>query len=450
MKILQIVHGFPPKNIAGTEVYTHSLSSELAKNHEVFVFHRVNDWHASEYEILRKKEGNLNIVTINNTFRLCNTFEDTYQNDQIAEKFSYVLDEIMPDIVHIQHLLYLSITIIKKIKERRLPIVFTLQDYWMFCPQGQLFKKNLTSCQNQDLDECADCVRYQLGIRRNISSIYHFFKQHLPEKLCFVSKNLYLSFAKCFWMKQKNTEKSLIDRIFFMREICSQVDLFIAPSEFIKNKFIEFGIREEKIKHLPYGIPKVDVRKVPPAPSEITRFGFIGNLLPAKGVHILIQSFNAIDPDRAELKIYGRASSYKSSLENYKGSIKKAARHKNIHWMGGVDNEEISRVLKNLDILIVPSLWDENSPLVIQEAFLAKVPVIASRLGGIPELVKDNINGLLFKAGDARELRLKIQEIIKNPGLILKLKTYIPPVESIEDHAKKIEEIYTDLIREAK
>jgi len=217
----------------------------------------------------------------------------------------------------------------------------------------------------------------------------------------------------------------------------------------MRRKFLESGIQEEKIKHLPYGFPALDFKSAESMPSKMIRFGFIGSLMSAKGVHILIQSFNGIDPDKAELKIYGRASSYKSSLENYEGSLRKAARHKNIHWMGGIDHEEIAQVLKNLDVLIVPSLWDENLPLVIQEAFLAKVPVIASRLGGIPELVKDNISGLLFKAGDALELRLKIQKIINNPGLILKLKTNIPPVENMEDHAKKIEEIYANLIKEA-
>jgi len=123
------------------------------------------------------------------------------------------------------------------------------------------------------------------------------------------------------------------------------------------------------------------------------RFGFIGNLMAAKGVHILIEAFKKIPEGAAELKIYGAVSSYKSSLWDYEAFLKKTAGRANISFMGGFDNKDISRVLSKIDVLVVPSIWFENSPLVIHEAFLAGVPVIAASIGGMPELINDGENG---------------------------------------------------------
>ncbi len=106
--------------------------------------------------------------------------------------------------------------------------------------------------------------------------------------------------------------------------------------------------------------------------------------------------------------------------------------------------------MANIDVLLVPSIWLENAPLVIQEAFLSKTPVIASRIGGIPELVTDGINGLLLNPGDIKDLKEKIEYIIRNPEVIKKFKESIPEVKSIEENAKEMEEIYIRLIANSK
>ena len=96
-------------------------------------------------------------------------------------------------------------------------------------------------------------------------------------------------------------------------------------------------------------------------------------------------------------------------------------------------------------LLVVPSIWQENAPLVIQEAFLAKTPVIASRIGGIPELVQDHRNGLLFEPGNPLDLYNKIRMIIDTPDYINKLKENIPAVKSIEEDSLELEKIYRSL-----
>ena len=83
--------------------------------------------------------------------------------------------------------------------------------------------------------------------------------------------------------------------------------------------------------------------------------------------------------------------------------------------MGGFVNADVQNIFREIDVLVVPSIWYENAPLVIQEAFLSRTPVIASRIGGIPELVKDGVNGLLFDAGDPRDLKAKLEYVMNYP-----------------------------------
>jgi glycosyltransferase involved in cell wall biosynthesis len=445
MKILQIVHGFLPYPATGTEVYTHNISKALVKKgNEVFVFCRVNTPGEKEYGIVSGKLQGLIVFTVNNTFRRYDSFEDTYRNEDIATGFASVLDEIKPDIIHVQHLLYLGAQIISQAKERNIPILFTLNDYWLICPQGQLLRNNKEVCAGVNSNQCLRCIRYQLAIGKNTFKMYYMLKEHLPAYFFEKIKKLYLDmFAK----KRKTHGSFLLEkRQQFISQAISMVDIFISPSIFLKNKFIGFGIPENKIIHLDYGF---DLNRASRSnrPLKGLRFGFIGNLLPAKGAHVLIDAFKDIKKDNVVLKIYGRACSYKSIIENYENRIRAmcAKENKNIIFMGGFDNKDIASVLSDIDILIVPSIWQENAPLVIREAFIANIPVIASDIGGIPEFVADGVNGLLFKAGSAEDLRNKINTIIQNPHLIEDLKSNITLPKGIDENADEIIKIYKDL-----
>lgn len=445
MKILQVVHGFPPHNMGGAELYAYNLSHELAKRHKVSIFHRINDLHQKDYTVTRKNFEGLDIFTINNTFRLYSSFRDTYKNNTIAEKFTSVLETTKPDIVHIQHLLYLGAELIEEIKKRKIPIVFTLHDYWLFCPQGQLFKDNKENCDRQIFSECIDCIIHHLSIRRRIFDIYYFSQKILPVSFFQLLKNIYLTYCK--FCSPKNEALNLLnERLIYIKDICSKVDLFIAPSKFLRSKFVEFGVPEDKIVFLSYGLNLDRFKDFQKIPSTKLRFAFIANLLPAKGAHILIECFNKIGDENVELKIYGRVASCKGKLGNYLNYLKKITKNKNIKFMGGFDNREVAKIFREIDVLIVPSIWQEVSPIVIMEAFATKTVVIASDIGGIPESIKDGINGFLFKPGNINDLHKKIDLIIKNPSIIEKIKQNIKFPKNIEENTKEIESLYKNLL----
>jgi glycosyltransferase involved in cell wall biosynthesis len=444
MKILQVVQGFPPDAMAGTELYTHDLSMQLSKNNEVFVFYRTSDTKKKEYDLTRTNSEGLDAFAVNNTFRFCNSFEQLYRNDAIARQFALVLDEIKPDIIHIQHLIFLSTTIIGEIKKRKIPVVFTLHDYWLICPQWHFLKKDLTICDNNEATPCINCLDQQLSIKALPKKFYLFLRDITPGFFMRFLKNIYLDLTKINQDDFRMLENVRL-RKGRIKKLCSEIDLFIAPSLFIRRKFIEFGIPEGKIKFITHGINKESFRGFRRKPSDGIRFGFVGTILPAKGVDILINAFNRLKDNNAELRIYGKLFPYQG-FEYYPGFLKRLVRGRRIRFMGGVDHNDISAVFSEIDVLALPSIWNENCPLVILEAFLAGVPLIASRIGGIPELVSDGVDGILFQPGDVEGLYHKMQLLVSQPDMIDKLKRNISQVKNISDHAKEIEEIYSGLL----
>jgi len=448
MKILQVVHGFPPYNFGGGEIYAYNLSRELAKQHEVYVFYRINDFQQPEFMLKQYNRDGIRAFTINNTFRKCASFEDTYRNACIAERFAAALDEIKPDVVHIQHLLYLSAMIVDEAKKRGIPVVFTLHDYWLICPQGQLLKNDLRVCPGDNHVDCLNCIQYQLSLRKNIFNIYYLLEKNAYSFLVRLVKRIYLFYSRLVFLNNQEAAKLLRLRREYLFSILSKVDLFISPSHFLKNRFIEFGIPKNKIIYSAYGFNN-DQSTMPKknTPDRLS-FGFIGNIIPAKGLHVLIDSFNRIGKRNVELKIYGRQNSYKGALGNYSRRISKEAKNKNIKFMGGFDNNRIKDILAEIDMLVVPSIWYENSPLVIQEAFLARTPVLASDIGGIPELIEHGVNGLLFAAADAAALKKELEYVLDNPGMIEKFRQQISQVKSIKDDAEQLQKIYQGLIAE--
>lgn len=419
MKILQTIHCFPPENMSGSEIYAYNLAKELSKNNKVSIFYRINNRRYKEYEIIEGAYNGLTVYKINNTLRKYFSLRDIYINKYIEDKFLQVLDKVKPDIVHIHHLLFLSTGIIREIKKRHTPVLFTLHDYWLICPRGQLLKNNLQLCHNPLNSNCLYCLVMSLNVKNMVKKLYRF------------------SFG--FKRIRKRSKINL-------EAIYNDVDLFIAPSRFLYERFIEFGMPPEKIIYSSNGMNLSLFKDMEKSRSDNIRFGFIATLIPSKGVHILIKAFNRIRRDDVILKIYGKPPANNGIFDYFHRMKIMAAGNKNIKFMGTFDNNGISRIFKEIDVLVFPSIWEENSPLVLHEAILTRTPVIASDAGGVSEIIQHGKNGLLFRRGDWKQLSEFIKDIVKNPD-ILRTLSGAAQLKNIEDNAKELEGIYYEKIK---
>ena len=172
-------------------------------------------------------------------------------------------------------------------------------------------------------------------------------------------------------------------------------------------------------------------------------FGFLGSLAWQKGVHVLIEAFNRLD-ERASLTIYGSERTF----PDYVAELKRLARHPNIRFAGLLEPQQVGAALRQMDCLVVPSLWYENSPLVIQEAFGVGVPVVASRLGALPEKVKDGSTGRLFTAGSVDDLAAVLQDLVTHPQMLSGMAERTVPAPSMAVHAAYLEQIYQSMLVE--
>lgn len=424
MHILKIIHGYPPLYNAGSEVYSKTIVKELSKKHKVSVFTREENIYAPDFQIRTEIiSENIGLYFINNP-----QGKDGYRHKAIDEAFQELVLSLKPDIAHIGHLNHLSTGIVDVLKKLGIPIVFTLHDFWLMCPRGQFLTRSIglennhQLCDKQDHSKCAsDCYRVYFSGKEN-------------------EENIDLENWTGWTERRMKETKSIIDK----------VDLFIAPAKYLMNRFItDFDIPKSKIQYLDYGFDTSYLK--PPIEKNKTglyTFGYIGTHIPAKGINLLIEAFKKLKQP-AKLLIYGREKGQSTqALKRLASSSRNE-----IKFLPEYHNENIVKdVFSKVDCIVVPSIWAENSPLVIHEAQACHIPVITADFGGMKEYVKHNINGLLFKHRDANDLHLQLIDAVSNPDKMKKLgqKGYLysqdGQVVSINEHCGKLEEIYESFV----
>ncbi len=450
MRIVQVVHGLPPEYLGGTETYAAALTQELARQgHAVSVFARRADPEQAEYRVETTRAESVEITRVNNTLRESKTFPESYENENIATCFGQMLDRFKPDIVHFQHLMYLSTTCVHEAVRRQIPVVMTLHDYWLICQRGRFLKPDLSVCPGQTDTGCAQCFHHVLD--RNISTVHHWLKPLLSRQPWLRER------ARRWYGKRAGSQsvslaaqQQIQARMSHIRALCASVSLFLAPSRFLREQFVAFGIPPEKILFHECGLQTDAIQPAPKAPvprknrdKRPLTFGYIGVVDPVKGVHLLVEAFQTLP--QAELRIYGGEAAY-APYPDEKGFRSRLANSPRIRCMGRYEQHELSRILAEVDVVVVPSIWYENAPLVIREAFLAHTPVITADFGGMREWVTDGVNGLLFEPRNIDDLRQKMRRFVTEPDLVARLSQAFPAVRSIATDAALLEQHYRRLL----
>jgi len=452
-RIVQVVHDFLPRHPYGTENYTYHLSKELQKTSKVYIFCREDK--DSFGKDISKDELFDGLPVRKLYYNPPPTFEATYQNLFVDKEFERFLDVIRPDIVHFQHLVRLSASMVEAVKRRRIPTILILHDFWFICPQAQLLTNGNQICSGPDSKaKCASCqsIFYTYGKLQDWESSLDRkvrFLKYPPEPLKTVKKlvpsrvraALKKKFLKPHAEIPSITPDMIRKRSKFLRDILRQVDIILAPSEFLREKFNHYGMGQNRIVHLDHGIDHSPFDDFHKEPSNKFRFGFVGNVSEHKGIRVLIKAFNKIKRDDVVLSIFGPYD------EAYLSKLRKELNiGSRITFYGPFDNRKISSVFSKIDVLVYPSIWYENQPITILEAILAKIPVIASNLGGMAELVQDGVTGLLFEVGNPDDLCQKMVSLIDNRQLLRKLSEGPRQVKSIEKNAQELNEIYDSLL----
>jgi len=286
---------------------------------------------------------------------------DSY-NPFAAQDIKKWLKLIQPEIVNTHVIAGFSTSIWKETKALGISVVHTLHDQYILCPRTTMFRDNQI-CQKQ----CLSCQMYS---RPRIRASRH-------------------------------------------------VDTVIGVSQFIlehHRKFTAFPKANQVVIYngIKRGEPSSLRRRLIMDDKPGIRFGFLGKINESKGIQVLIDAFLNIEPNQAELWIAGKG------LPEFEEKLKQQTKHRNdIQWLGFINSDDL---LNNIDVLVLPSVWNDTAPLVIHEAFSFGVSVIGSRRGGIAELVSPQV-GWLFEPNDPANLIELLREVIQNRKRIPMLST---------------------------
>jgi glycosyltransferase involved in cell wall biosynthesis len=193
------------------------------------------------------------------------------------------------------------------------------------------------------------------------------------------------------------------------------------------------------------GLANTPLLPVKKSASSRLRVGYIGQIAPHKGVHLLVEAFRKLEgvSSQAQLKIYGDVQQFPDFYQRLQNM---ANNHQHIQFLGTFDNRRISEIYREIDVLVVPSIWYENSPNVILEAFAHQTPVITSNLGGMAELVTDQKTGLLFKPQDSDDLAKQLHSVIRNPKLLIEMEKNIFPPPTLEAEMNQLLQVYQSIL----
>ncbi len=360
-----------------------------------------------------------------------------YSKELYTRHFREFLLALSPDVVHFQHTLFLGYDLLREVRNTLpdVPIVYTLHEFLPICHNnGQMIRTmNSEPCTHDSPRRCNEC-----------------FPAITPQT---------------FFLRKR-----------FIQAQMSTVDRFVVPSALLRDRFVEWGLPSERVTLEEYG-RRIDFEPPAPEPRERRdRLGFFGQLSPYKGIDVLLEAMRELRRDERreanadlatvvaervagsrtseraspgpQLRIHGanldlQEHAFRDKFDRLLDETRDCAT-----LVGAYKHDRLSELMAGVDWVVVASIWWENSPLVIQEAFAHGKPVICSDIGGMAEKVTDGVNGLHFGVGDAASLAKAIRRAVDSPGLWDDLRAGIPQVHAMDAHVPVMLGMYERLLEE--
>jgi glycosyltransferase involved in cell wall biosynthesis len=406
MRILQVVHGFPPQEWAGTELLTLHLSQALRdRGHEVTVLARTYAEGSPEGTVHESTVEGVPIVRVVNDYSFSPTFRLRYDNPLMNRPVLQWLKQAQPDVVHIQHVQHLSISLLRMIPALGYPTVLNLHDFFFPCDRVQLIDAQQRLCPGPERGErCVACLQDRASAQE---------------------------------ARRRFTD---------MERALRAPDVVLTPSRFLTDKISGyFPFLAGRIRTVAHGVktvPGVTRERPPRAPGTPLRILYVGVLAPHKGAHVLIEALNGISREAVEVSLYGLEW---PQWHTYTEQLHANAKELSVKFCGPYAHDQLGDILVRHDVLVMPMIWEETFSLVTREAFLAGLPVVAARRGALIEAVQDGVNGLHFEPENPMDLRRCLERLLTEPGLLEQLRSAAPHVKTMVEYAGEIETIYAEV-----
>lgn len=412
-KILFVMYGW--NDVGGGTVFPKNIALELGRRGwDVSVFYASTRYEPSKplYLLDENEEENVKLYGLYNRPAPFNNPENPEQeiSDKNIEKiFIQLLEKIQPEIIHFHNLHGLCLSLPKIAKEKfNVSTLFTPHNYYLIDPNMYMFNSDFTIWENTDFFENSEYVK------------------RFPEK-------------RLAYQKRLDFCKQLIYEYF---------DLFLAVSRRQKEIFYEFVGNVDKIIVVHQANKVVDElwgsktleiearRRL----SEKLRIGYLGGVFPSKGVHNFVSAAQHFLPSDAEFHVYGFV------VAQYRQMLNHLDKKKIIIYHNNYTEKDLERIAKEIDIGICSSIYEDPAPLVLVEMNAMRLPVLGSKIGGIPDFVVDGVTGFLFEPNDVASMVSAIRYCLLNPDVVINIRQNLVPYYTFREYMDHIERIYLALL----
>lgn len=438
MKILLCLHQFFPRFSTGTEVLAWNTARGLRdRGHEVqfLVADPVEDFDPAKPAQASRIEYDGFPVTQLEAPLSPSAWPDPLAadlaNPDARAAMETILESFRPDLVHVFHFLRLSLGVLEPAQARGIPVVFSPTDFWSECPTVQLLCHDGSLCPGPNPGS-GRCLRHltqrALEGRPGVSQL-----TRIPNGLWSLAA-LGVDATRSLWGPRGQAVASLRRRPKKVRDCLNSLGAIFVPSRVVRTSLGRLGVREELFEDLPYGIDTP--AKKEKVPSSTLRLGYIGTLSEPKGAHVLLEALAELDPDANwEAKIYGDRAQFPEYVQRLDALAQPVPR---VQFRGTFPFETIAEVFAELDALVIPSIWNENTPLVAHSARAYGCPILGSRIGGLTEVVEDQVSGRLFAPGSALELSQILRGWVEDPSRLPALAAGIQAPRTLPEYMQEL------------
>lgn len=368
-RILVIAHAHPDFSLGGGEIAAYNLFKAYRNNEGVD-----DAWFLGRIDRGRGVTGIIGMRR-HNEYTWEQGIDDWHlmkaaHQQSLTTWFVDLLRGLRPTIIHVHHYIHLGLEFLRVIKQvdPSIRIFITLHEYIAICRNnGQMIKTNGRLCSRESFDECHQC-----------------FPMHSSED---------------FWRRKH-----------YFNDHFRLAEGFVSPSEFLRQRYIQWGVDPERIVVIENGQP--DEAPLPPRKlregETRNRFGFFGQITPYKGLDVLLTALTQMkksDRKKVVLEVHGanlehQSEDYQTRVNELRAPLIKEGA---VQWVGPYQPHELRKRMAGVDWVVVPSVWWENSPMVIQEAFVCGRPLLVSDIGGMAEKVRDRVDGIHVQSGNSTD-----------------------------------------------
>jgi glycosyltransferase involved in cell wall biosynthesis len=438
VKVIQVLNHFLPHQTAGTEIYTWALSKQLQQQG---VAAKVLIPHYGKTENADYVYDGLAVHQYAEPSVVDRSLIMGFRAPDGLKHFVAYLQKEQPDLVHFHELAGsngITLQHLKAAKSIGAKVIMTFHLAGYSCKTDTLFFRNKSLCNGEiDLRKCSTCYLHSRGYTN--TACYLTAASTILHKL---------SINTSKWGNRVGTALGTVPILAKLntdlKTLVSSCDRIVAITEWYQKVLQTNGIDPNKISFIPQALPLDNVSDsiVNKAVHSPLRLLFLGRINKFKGLHLILEALKAIDTSLVSLSIYGN-----SDDEAYEQEQRiKTENQSNVFWGGKLEQKDVIPIMRKYDILCLCSTFSEMSPLVIQEAFAARLPVIASNVYGNAEQIIHGENGLLFKFNDVEDLRRQIFKCINHPDLLDEMAKKITPPRSFKELASDYLALYKSIL----